>query len=194
MIRVYENALPPNPLVSELAAKRGLHPVELMIELALERDSKQFFQSFVSSPNEDTLLEVMRHPRTIMTFSDSGAHVSQIVDSCIQTHLLAYWALRRLAFSLEEAVRMITLAPARVWGLHERGLLREGMIVNINIFDPKTLSPGLPELAHDLPSGARRLKMKATGFLATIVAGEVVLENGQHTGKLPGRLLRRGHH
>jgi N-acyl-D-aspartate/D-glutamate deacylase len=189
-LRVYQNPLPPNPLVSELAAQRGVDPVELMIDLALERDFKQFFQSFSTAGDDATLLAVMRHPRTVMTFSDSGAHVSQIVDSCIQTHLLAYWVRQRGAFSLEEAVRMVTLAPARAWGFHDRGLLRTGMIADINIFDPATLSPEMPEVAHDLPGGARRLTMRARGFRANIVAGEVLLENGQHTGRLPGRLLR----
>jgi N-acyl-D-aspartate/D-glutamate deacylase len=191
-IWVYQNPVPPNPLVIELAKARGVDPVEVFIDLSLEKDFKQYFLSFVTPPEEGPLLEVMRHPRSVMTFSDSGAHVSQIVDSCIHTYLLAHWTRQLGAFTLEEAIRMITLAPARAWGLHDRGLLREGMIADINIFDPTTLSPGMPELAHDLPGKAPRLKIKASGILATIVGGEIVLLNGEHTGQLPGNLLRRG--
>jgi N-acyl-D-amino-acid deacylase len=87
-------------------------------------------------------------------------------------------------------VRMLTLAPARAWNFHDRGLLREGLVADINIFDPDRVGPEMPTVVHDLPGGARRLKQTAAGFLATIVAGEVVHLNGQHTGALPGALLR----
>ena len=82
------------------------------------------------------LLAVMRHPRTVMTFSDSGAHLSQIADSSIHTHLLGHWVRDRQEFTLEEAVRMLTLAPAMAWGFADRGLLREGMVADLNVFDP----------------------------------------------------------
>ena len=125
-----------------------------------------------------------------MTFSDSGAHVSQMSDASIFTHLLAYWVRERGEFALEEAVQMMTSAPAQAWGFTDRGVLREGLAADINIFDPGTVAPALPTLAHDLPSGARRIVQKATGFLATIVACEVTVRDGQSTGATPGRLLR----
>jgi N-acyl-D-aspartate/D-glutamate deacylase len=116
--------------------------------------------------------------------------VSQIMDSSIQTYLLAYWVRNRQVFTLEEAVRMITLAPATAGGFHDRGLLREGMVADINVFDPETIGPKLPVVAHDLPAGATRLKQGATGIHATVVAGQTVLRDGESTGALPGRLLR----
>ena len=125
-----------------------------------------------------------------MTFSDAGAHVSQISDVSIQTHLLAYWVRQREAFTLEEAVRMITLAPATAWGFADRGLAREGFVADLNVFDAERVGPELPTVQHDLPAGARRLVQKAAGFRATVVAGEVVIEDGAHTGALPGGLLR----
>ena len=67
-------------------------------------------------------MKVLRHPRTVMTFSDSGAHMSQICDSSIHTHLLGYWVREQGEFTLEEGVRMITLAPALAWGFADRGL------------------------------------------------------------------------
>ena len=112
------------------------------------------------------------------------------MDSSLQTHLLSHWVREEGAFTLEEAVRMITYDTATSWGFHDRGLLREGMIADITIFDPDSIEPRMPEVVNDLPSGAKRLKQYAQGMLATIVAGEVVLKDNQHTGALPGQLLR----
>jgi N-acyl-D-amino-acid deacylase len=189
-ILVLDGPLPPYASVHDVAERRGLDPVEAMIELALETDLDQLFMQPTSKFSPDDLLEVMRHPHTVMTFSDSGAHVSQIMDSSIHTHLLAYWVREQQAFTLEEAVRMITLASATAGGFRDRGLIREGMVADINVFDAATVGPTLPVVAHDLPNGAQRLKQTSTGFLATVVAGDVVIERGEHTGALSGRLLR----
>ncbi len=96
----------------------------------------------------------------------------------------------RQAFTLEEAVRKITYDTATNWGFHDRGLLREGMTADITVFNPDTVVPRMPEVVYDLPSGAQRLKQYADGMLATIVAGQTVLKENQHTGALPGQLLR----
>jgi N-acyl-D-aspartate/D-glutamate deacylase len=87
---------------------------------------------------------------------------------------------------------MMTFKPARAWGLQERGLVREGLVADLNVLDPATIGPTIPTLVHDLPGGAPRIKQLATGLRATIVSGEVTLRDGVHTGALPGRLLR--HH
>jgi len=125
-----------------------------------------------------------------MTFSDSGAHVSQIADASIHTHLLGYWVRDRQEFTLEEAIKMITLAPALAWGFADRGLLRPGMKADINIFDPATVGPRVPELVSDLPAGGQRLLQRSVGFLATLVNGVVTLRDGEPTGLYPGELLR----
>jgi N-acyl-D-aspartate/D-glutamate deacylase len=125
-----------------------------------------------------------------MTFSDSGAHLSQIADSSIHTHLLGHWVRDRQEFTWEEAVRMITLAPAQAWGFSDRGLLRPGLRADINIFDPATIGPAVPVLVDDLPGGGLRLEQRAQGLLATLVNGEVTIRQGQSTGVHPGRLLR----
>jgi len=190
LMLVMERPVPPNQTVAEMAAARGVDPVELVLDLALESGFDQFFMQPIGGADPAALLNAMRHPRTVMTFSDSGAHVSQIADCSIQTHLLAYWVRDREDFTLEEAVRMITLAPARAWGFADRGLLREGLVADINVFDPATVGPAMPTLVHDLPGGARRLDQRADGFRATVVAGEVLFRDGEHTGAVPGRLLR----
>ena len=84
----------------------------------------------------------------------------------------------------------MTQVPAEAWGFNDRGVLAEGKAADINVFDASTVSPNMPELLHDLPSGAPRLRQTATGFAATIVNGEVLVENGEPTGSTPGHLLR----
>jgi N-acyl-D-aspartate/D-glutamate deacylase len=133
---------------------------------------------------------MMKHPRSVVTFSDSGAHVSQIMDSSLQTHLLSHWVRDKQAIELEEAVKMLSFVPASHWGLRDRGLLREGFAADINIFDPDTIAPQMPVVMDDLPAGARRLVQKSNGISATLVNGEVVLRNNVHTGALPGQLVR----
>jgi N-acyl-D-aspartate/D-glutamate deacylase len=176
--------------VAEIARERGVDPAEAMIDLALEKDLERFFVHPVANEEQDNVLEMMRHPRAVVTFSDSGAHVSQIIDSSLQTHLLSHWVRERQAFTLEQAVRMLTLVPASHWGFGDRGLVREGFVADLLVFDPDTIAPEMPEVANDLPAGARRLVQRARGVAATVVGGEVVLRDGKHTGALPGRLLR----
>jgi N-acyl-D-aspartate/D-glutamate deacylase len=191
-MRVLDRPLPPNPTVAEAARARGVDPVELVIQLALETDLDQFFVQTNAPFDHAAVKVVMKHPRTVMAFSDSGAHVSQMSDSSIQTHLLAHWVRDCQDFTLEEAIRMLTLAPARAWGFHDRGLVREGLVADLNVFDPDTVGPAMPTVVHDLPAGERRIKQTADGFLATVVSGQVVHLRGEHTGALPGQLLR-GH-
>ena len=187
---IMDRAVPPYESVAEIAAERNQDPVETYIDLALEKGLKRFFMQPLTNTHEPSTLEMMQHPRSVITFSDSGAHVSQIMDSSLQTHLLSHWVREKEALTLEEAVHQLSFVPASHWKLAGRGLLREGWNADVVIFDPQTVEPQVPELTHDLPAGARRLKQKANGFLATIVNGEVVLRNNEHTGALPGQLLR----
>ena len=189
-IFLYDTVAGPHRTVAEIARERGVDPAEAMIDLALEKDLDRFFVHPVANEDQDTVLEMMRHPRAVVTFSDSGAHVSQIVDSSLQTHLLSHWVRAKQAFTLEQAVRMLTLVPATYWGFADRGLVREGFVADLIVFDPDTISPEMPEVVNDLPAGARRLVQRARGITATIVNGEVLLRDGKHTGALPGQLLR----
>lgn len=181
---------PPHRSIAEIADAEHKDPVDVVIDLALAKNLKQFFMQTLVNEDQDRVLEMMKHPRSVVTFSDSGAHVSQIMDSSLQTHVLSHWVREKQALTLEQAIRMMSFVPAYHWGLQGRGLLREGNFADVMVFDPEKITPKLPELAHDLPAGAKRLKQKSEGLLATVVNGEVLLRNNEHTGALPGKLLR----
>jgi N-acyl-D-amino-acid deacylase len=181
----------PHKSMADLARMKNTHPVELMIDMALERDMKFFMTQPIANENQAEALELMKHPRSVVTFSDSGAHVSQIMDSSLQTHLLSHWVREKQAFTLEEAVKMITCDTATQFGFHDRGLLREGMAADIVVFDADTVGARMPEVVTDLPAGAKRLLQKADGMAATIVNGQVLLRDNEPTGNLPGKLLRK---
>jgi N-acyl-D-amino-acid deacylase len=184
----------PHKPMAELARMKNTHPVELMIDMALERDMKFFMIQPVANEDQAEALELMKHPRSVVTFSDSGAHVSQIMDSSLQTHLLSHWVREKQAFTLEEAVKMLTCDTATQFGFHDRGLLREGLAADIVVFDPDRVGARMPEVVTDLPAGAKRLKQKCDGMMATVVNGQVLLRDNEPTGNLPGRLLRKKRH
>jgi N-acyl-D-aspartate/D-glutamate deacylase len=187
---VFDSVEGPHRTVAEVARDRNQHPAETMIDLALEKNLDLFFLQPIANEDQDYALELMRHPRTLATFSDSGAHVSQLMDSSLQTHLLSHWVRAKQAFTLEQAVRMLTLVPATLWGFADRGLIREGLAADLVVFDPDTIAAEMPEVVDDLPAGARRLIQRTRGIAATIVNGEVLLRDGKHTGALAGQLLR----
>jgi N-acyl-D-amino-acid deacylase len=178
-----------DPTVAQLADQGRTHPVETIIDLVLADDNQVFVQPLV---NEDPahVLGMLRHPRTLATFSDSGAHVCQEMGSSLQTHLLNYWVRTKQAFTLEEAVRKLSFDNASAWELNDRGLVRAGYRADLVLFDEGRVRPAMPRVETDLPGGARRLVQKAEGIVATVVNGQVTLENGTPTGNLPGVLLR----
>jgi N-acyl-D-aspartate/D-glutamate deacylase len=191
-MRVLRDPVGPNPTVAEAASARGVDPVELIVRESLEHDLDRFFvQTFAPFDHAD-VAAILRHPRTVMAFSDSGAHVSQMSDASIQTHLLAHWVRGTGELTLDEAVRMLTLAPARAWGFHDRGMVRVGLKADLNVLDPATVAPAMPRVVHDLPAGEVRLDQRSVGIRATIVAGRVLVRDGEPTGALPGRLVRMG--
>jgi N-acyl-D-aspartate/D-glutamate deacylase len=189
---IFDHPTGDNRLMADEARARGVDPVELMIDLALGSELNQLFLQARCRTDDDELLNLMRHARTVMTFSDSGAHVTRVSDSSLQTYLLGQWVRERQAFSLEEGIRMVTLAPAQAWGFSDRGLIREGLVADLNVLNPETIEPELPYLAFDLPKGAARLIQKSRGIAATIVGGEVTLRKGESTGATPGVLIRAG--
>ena len=191
----YDNLFPmlsvnwDDPSVGELSRRYNKHAVEVILDLALDNDNRMFVQPIVNEQPAD-VLNLLKHPRTLATFSDSGAHVCQEMGSSLQTHLLSYWVRNKQQFTLEEAVRMLTFDNASAWELPHRGLLRTGYAADLVVFDEAQIRPRLPKVEQDLPGGARRLVQKADGIAATVVNGVVAIENGQATGNSGGQVLK----
>jgi N-acyl-D-aspartate/D-glutamate deacylase len=178
-----------DPTVEELSKQAGQHPVEVMLDLMIDNEDQLFVQPLVNESPAD-VLGMLQHPRTLATFSDSGAHVCQEMGSSLQTHLLNYWVRQKQAFSLEQAVRMLTFDNASAFEFNDRGLLRPGYRADVVVFDADTIRPRLPTVETDLPGGARRLVQKADGIAATVVNGAVTFRHGASTGVYPGQLIR----
>ncbi|MFZ5779174.1 MAG: N-acyl-D-amino-acid deacylase family protein [Pseudomonadota bacterium] len=178
-----------DPTVGQLARAQGRHPVEVMLDLSLANDDQVYVQPIVNEAPDD-VLGILKHPRTLATFSDSGAHVCQEMGSSLQTHLLSYWVRKRGAFTLEEAVKKLTHDNAVAWEFRDRGLLKEGYRADLVLFEEDGIRPCLPTVETDLPGGARRLVQKAEGIKATLVNGIVAFEDGESTGAYAGEVLK----
>jgi len=178
-----------DPSVDQLSRQRGQHPVEVMIDLSLANDDQIYVQPLVNESPDD-VLGILKHARTLATFSDSGAHVCQEMGSSLQTHFLSYWVRKRGAFTLEQAIKKLTHDNAEAWELSDRGLAREGYRADLVLFEEKGIRPCLPTVERDLPGGARRLVQKAEGIKATIVNGAVAIEDGEATGTYRGEVLK----
>lgn len=183
------HTLPPFRSVAEIAAERSQHPVETVIDLALEKNLRLFFIAPTNCEDQDYVLAMLRHPNTAVTFGDSGAHLATIVNP-VQADLLGNWVRQKQAMTIEAAVRKITFDIAAFWGLEDRGLVREGWHADLCIFDPAAIAPDLPYMAADMPTGAARIIQKAVGIKATVVNGAVLTRGQDHTGAYPGQLLR----
>ena len=180
----------PYRTMAELARERGTTPADVLIDIGIATGLERFFVQPIGNLELDDVLTMLRHPHSIVGGSDSGAHVSQILDSSMPTHVLAYWVRQAKAFTLEEAVRKLTFDAAMAFCLPQRGLLTEGYAADLVVFDAEKVSPGMPVAANDMPANGRRLKQKGTGIAATVVGGEVLLRDNEPTGATPGRLLR----
>ena len=137
--------------------------------------------------------EMINDPNVIIGGADAGAHVNMICDASYPTYMFQHWVRDRKRgpkMPIEQAVKLISHDTAKLYGLHDRGLLIEGKKADINIIDLKNIRMHMPYMAYDLPTGAGRLLQGADGYIATIVAGEVVFRNGKETGARPGTLVR----
>lgn len=145
--------------------------------------------------NLDSTRELLMDPVTLSALSDGGAHCGSVVDASMPTYLLTHWARDRSRgprIPLETVVKAQTSETAAFFGLSDRGRLAPGLRADVNIIDHAGLKIHAPRLVRDLPAGGQRLVQGADGYVATFVVGEAVFENGEHTGALPGRLVRAG--
>jgi len=184
--------------MTEVAAALGTDPVGAVIRLIGENpDHAGGIYLLRHLYAEDDLLQAFRHSHC-MPGSDATTLTPQGRQACRFFHgafTWAAWYVRtmwrdRKVFTLEETIRRVTALPAAIIGLADRGMLRPGLAADINVFDPKTINCEMPKIEADLPAAAKRITQRAKGFLATVVGGQVFMRNGEHTGALPGRLIR----
>ena len=180
---------PADSLAAE-AGRRGVSVGEAFVALSLESDGRRVYNYPFLNQDLEAAGAMFAQPDVVVGLGDAGAHVSQVIDASQATFLLSYWVRERGAFSFEDAVRRITSQTAGLFGLADRGILAPGAFADINVLDPDALDLPLPEFVNDLPGGAGRLIQRAEGYRATVVNGKVALEHGEHTGALPGVLLR----
>jgi len=143
----------------------------------------------------ETTRQMLMDPATLSGLSDGGAHCGSVVDASMPTYLLTHWARDRKRgpkLPLEWVVKAQTADTADFFGLTDRGRLAPGLRADVNVIDYAGLRLHAPRLVRDLPAGGQRLVQGADGYVATMVAGETVFENGEHTGDLPGKLVRAG--
>jgi N-acyl-D-aspartate/D-glutamate deacylase len=180
----------PERSVAGIAARRGVLPGEVLLDEMVASELRRLFMIALYNFDMDASHAMLAHPMTVPGLGDAGAHTSQTCDVGVPTFMLAYWVRTRGAMTLESAVRKLTAAPAAAWGIPERGLVREGWYADLNVIDLDRVDLGMAQVRHDLPTGATNLSQRASGFVATIVNGQVLMRDGEHTGALPGRVLR----
>jgi N-acyl-D-aspartate/D-glutamate deacylase len=183
--------------VAGIAEAKGMDPMEVMYDLLVANDGKELFYQPLGGYQGYTLdfqKMLLEHPNVLFGLSDGGAHCGVIADAGMPTFIMTHWGRDRRKgdkLELEFIVKSLTSETARAFGMFDRGLLKEGMIADINIIDFDNMRLHRPEAIFDLPTGGRRLVQRAEGYEATIKAGEVIFSNGEHTGALPGKLVRR---
>jgi N-acyl-D-aspartate/D-glutamate deacylase len=180
--------------IGQIAEGLGKPPFDAMLDLAISED---LLTSFMPTPIGDDdaswklRAEVWRDPRAVVGASDAGAHLDMIDTFAFSTVLLGNARERELV-PVEEAVRLLTDVPAKLYGLEGRGRLAEGAIADVVVFDPATVASGPVYTRHDLPGGAGRLYADAIGVEHVVVNGTEIVRGGKHTGALPGTILRSG--
>ena len=176
--------------VAEMSKERGIHPSELFLNLSDESDGKTLFNYRMFNQNLEAAGEMFLSDRIFPGLGDAGAHVSQICDAGWATFVLSHWVRKTGLYSLEEGVRRITSAPARIIGLKDRGTLEVGKKADVNVFDADSVAELQPEIAHDFPGGAPRYVQGSKGYKATVVNGQINFIDGVLTGASNGEVLR----
>lgn len=178
--------------IAELSQQAGTDPFDTFFDLALADDLVTEFSLAMLNFDLDLVEEVITDPRVLIGLSDGGAHVDMLCNAGYPTYLLGTWVRRRQAMSLERAVQRITSEPAQLFGLLDRGVIVTGKAADFVVFDSHTVDAGEKMMLNDLPGGERRFVQRAEGIHHVVVNGEIVLTQGEHSGALPGQMLRAG--
>ena len=180
------------------ARQEGVSVWEKAYDILLEEDGYAMIYYPVynyTEMNYDNVYSMLQHPKALPGLSDGGAHVGTICDASFPTYLLSYWTRDRpekgrSGIKLQRALQMLTADGADYLGMSDRGRLEVGKKADINIIDYHKLSLGVPKMIKDLPAGGQRLLQPVTGYRATFVSGQQVIENDQVLAARPGKLVR----
>jgi N-acyl-D-amino-acid deacylase len=181
--------------VVQLAEEQDVTALDVLLDLSLADDLTSRFWSVLANNNREGIAYLLPRDDVLLGLADSGAHVSQLCDACFATDLLGNWVRDRQVLSLEHAVHKLTAEPARVYGLHDRGLVEVGMAADLVVFDPDTVAPGPLRRVVDFPAAGERLTADApVGMTHTLVNGVPIRVDGQSVpeglARRPGTVLR----
>jgi N-acyl-D-aspartate/D-glutamate deacylase len=180
--------------IGQIAEKEGKRVVDAFLDLVVEEKLETRFLQAENNIDDEALKKILTHPNAVIGLGDGGAHVQFHGGYGYITKLLGEWVREKQAMTLEQAVRRLTFDSASTFGLYDRGLLRPGMAADVVIFDPATVKCGQETVVHDFPAGGWRIKEAAEGIFATAVNGQMLYEEGKHTGNLPGKVLRNSYY
>ncbi|HEU4645341.1 MAG TPA: amidohydrolase family protein, partial [Burkholderiales bacterium] len=170
--------------IGALSRAAGRDPLDLMLDLALAENLGTVFNAMLLNSDEQAVGEMLRHPASLVSLSDAGAHLTFFNDAGFGLHLLGHWVRERGAMTLPEAVCKLTSAPAQLFGIRARGILKPGYAADLMLFDPATVGRGAKQRVFDLPGGHPRLTTPALGVHGVWVNGVRDLST------LPGKVLR----
>lgn len=176
--------------LKDQAAAADEHWSETFLRLSRESNGKALFTFRMFTSSLEQQADLFKSEHIFPGLGDAGAHVSQIMDAGWSSFMLSYWHRETGYYSMGQVIQKMTSGPARVVGLEDRGLIKEGMRADINVFDADKVSEQQPELVHDFPGGAPRYIQKANGYKATIVNGQISVLDGELTGTRAGQVLR----
>ncbi len=178
------------PSLEEIAAQRGVDPLDVLCDVSLDDALQTRFRVVVANNDAVSLGELLQDDRILLGLSDAGAHASQLCDAVFATHLLEHWVRDTGVLSLEKAVWRLTGHPAQVFGIADRGRVAPGYFADLVAFDPEIIGVEPMERVWDFPAGADRLIAGSHGLHRVWVNGEVIREGQQDLPVRPGRLLR----
>jgi len=178
--------------IGEVALERKCDPLDCLFDFAVEDKLATKFVLPRANTNPERIPDLLRDSeRTLVGLSDGGAHVDMFCEAGYTTYMLGHWVREKKALTMEHAIKRMTAEPADFFGIKDRGRLKKGLAADVVVFDPARVnSPTRGTLVHDLPAGGARLYAKAEGVTKVIVNGQVMFDQGRHTGALPGHVLR----
>ena len=176
--------------ITELSQLQAEDPLDTFFDVALADGLGTEFAVAIVNFDPVLLQELVTDPRVLIGLSDGGAHVDMLCNTGYPTYLLGTWVRERGVMSWERAIQRLTSEPAHLFGLYDRGVIAPGKAADLVVFDPRTVAAGDKEMLYDLPGEEGRFVQQAQGVHWVIVNGAVLFAEGQHSGALPGRVLR----